>query len=97
MVDRLLQHACRILGVVFPVRLIRFCECIGGVIGFFEAGGLDCSGFLEGLTGFTAAFLQSEGVGGLGVELDCVFVFFAFAAEEGEAAAGGGVRFFGLE
>ena len=57
---------------------------------------MDGGGALEGLPGFFAGFLEAEGVGGLGVELDGVFVFFGFAAEEGEAGAGGLGGFVGL-
>ncbi len=93
----LLQHPRRILGFVFPVALVGFCECLCRVIRFFEVIGLDCCRALEGLPGFFAGLLHAESVGGLGVELDGFFVFLRLAAEERETAAGARSGFVCLE
>ena len=88
MLNRLLQHPRRLLRLIFPVAFVRFRQRIRRIVGFFEVVLLDLGGAFEGLSGFFAGFLESEGVCCLGVEVDCVFVFFCFAAEEGETAAG---------
>lgn len=97
MPNRLLQHPRRILRLILAVALVGLCQSVRSVIGLFELVLLERGGFLEALPGFFAAFLQAKGVGCLGVEVDGCFVFFGFAAEEGEAAAGGGGLFVGLE
>ena len=96
MLDRQLHAPRRILRLIFAITLIRLCQRVRGVVGFFQVVLLDGGGALEGLTCFAAGFLEAEGVGRLGVEVYCVFVFFGFAAEEGEAAAGALGCFVGL-
>lgn len=47
MIDSLLQHSRRVLGITLAIRLVGFCEGIGGIIGLVEILGLNCGYALE--------------------------------------------------